>query len=100
MYFGHPSKEALMEVFQTPVPSAMAISNWKKRWENSPNRVAIEYYSRTINFLEANGIDSLFYQFTTEKNTSDEVYWDNKITYVVFYKEEHEVFFKLHYGIS
>lgn len=92
------SKEALIEVFQTPRPSADAIAKWRASWRDSEHRVEVINYMNTIKFLSGiPEIDPLFYQTKTEV---DPDYADESTLFVVFYKPEHEAYFKIHQNLG
>lgn len=90
------SREALIEIFGTPKPSRMAITRWKRKWAAARKPIQIKTFNDAIKFMKEHDIDPLFYHFTAgqENNGNAETY------YVSFYYEEHEVFYKLHSGIS
>jgi hypothetical protein len=87
------SPEALIEVFGTPHPSRDAIIKWKARWREEKGKIKVNNFNAAIKLLEESGVDPLFYQFWADPGIQ-------KDFYVVFWKEEHEVFFKLHTGIA
>lgn len=87
-----PSKDALLEVFGTPRPADYAVYRWKSSWRNSTNRVKVSSYTDALSQLKCiPDIDPLFYQFIT----LNEKYTGNSQSYVVFFKEEHEAYFKM-----
>lgn len=92
------SQEALMEVFGTPNPDPSSIVRWKWKWKHRRGKVQVENFNAAIKILQEANIDPLFYQIGADIGDSIE---DSKEDYyIAFYKEEHEVFFKLHAGIA
>lgn len=92
------SQEALMEVFGTPNPDPGSIVRWKWKWKHKRGKVPVENFNTALKILREANIDPLFYQIGADlrdeqSNKADEYF-------IAFYKEEHEVFFKLHAGIS
>lgn len=88
-----PSREALMEVFQTPRPSIATISRWKSSWKFKSGRVRVDNYTTAMKMLSRMpDIDPLFYQIATDEVPSSV----SAGTYIVFFKPEHEAYFKLH----
>jgi hypothetical protein len=95
---GKYSTEALMEVFGTPNPSPDTVTRWRWSWKHHRGRVKIANFGSAIRIMRESGVDPLFYQMGADvKDTTDD--WPEDY-YIIFYKEEHEVFFKLHAGIA
>jgi len=92
------SREALIEVFGTPNPSSQAVSRWKMSWRDVRGRVRVYSYRDAMAFLNESGVDPLFYQLAAD--TGSDLSDQAEKYYIVFYKDEHEVFFKLHNGIG
>lgn len=82
-----------MDIFGTSRPNQSAVGKWRLGWKDKRERIKVNSFNSTIKFLEANNIDPLLYQFYAEPG-------EDKLFYVVFYENEHEVFFKLHSGIT
>lgn len=94
------SDDALMDIFQTTGASHQAIWKWKGKWRDSRSRVAVDNFTEAMKILIENNIDPLYYQIRSEV-TGDQFSGGGVDTrYIVFYREEHEIFFKLHYGIT
>lgn len=87
-YFSN--KDALIDIFGTPSPSLKAIAKWRLSWRESNSQVQVDSFAAATRMMKENDIDPLFYQFYS---AGDELF-------VVFYYDEHEVFFKLHYNIA
>lgn len=83
-----------MEVFGTPRPNKDAVTRWKAKWRDTHGKIQVSSFNDAIKLLTESDVDPLFYQFFAEpghpSNDAAEKY------YIVFYKDEHEVFFKLH----
>lgn len=92
------SDEALMEVFGTTGVDELTIIRWKRRWKTERGRVEVSSYNAAFTILDEAGVDPLFYQISADigdgKSDSAERY------HIVFFKAEHEVFFKLHAGMA
>jgi hypothetical protein len=82
--------ESLFEIFGTTRPNQKTITRWKFSWRDTKGKVEVESFSSAAKILAENDVDPLFYQFSA---TASEL--TNRI-FVVFFYEEHEVFFKLH----
>jgi hypothetical protein len=89
------SDAALMDVFGTTGASQTAIVKWKARWRETRGKVRVVNYYDAIKLLKENNIDPLYYQFA-----SFAVDGVNVRHYIVFYSDEYEFFFKLHYGVA
>lgn len=88
-----------MEVFGTPTPSTQAQNRWRASWRNSESKIYVDSYTIAQKIIIEAEIDPLFYQFGAD--ISENPFHDAaEKYYVIFFKKEHEVFFKLHYGIS
>jgi hypothetical protein len=88
----------LMEVFGTTGVSIKTIHRWKMTWrEDVTRRIEIKSFTDTMRLLENNGVSPLFYQFNSVVMPGT---GSNDRFFVVFYKPEHEVFFKLHQGLA
>lgn len=90
------STEALMDIFDTPAPSHNAIRKWKARWRSGDNKVPVASFAAAMKLLAGTEIDSLYYQIRCDPSDA----FDTPKNYIVFYREEHQVYFKLHNGIS
>lgn len=91
-----------MEVFQTPRPDPKSITRWKNKWRDDVDRrIRVDNFTAAVKLLAESDIDPLFYQFVSkpypETNTDG---YHNDLHYIVFFKPEHEVFFKLHQGLA
>lgn len=86
----------LIDTFGTPNPSSTAVQKWKASWRETGGMVKVTNYTAAARFLEEAGIDRLFYQFWSKHEDAEATVG----LYVIFFKEEHEVFFKLHAGIT
>jgi hypothetical protein len=95
---GKYSTEALMEVFGTPNPSPDTVTRWRWSWKHHRGRVRITNFNSAIKLMREAGVDPLFYQMGAD--IEGQVDDAAEVYYIAFYKEEHEVFFKLHAGIS
>lgn len=89
------STEALMDIFDTPAASPNAIRKWKARWRYSTTKVSVNTFSEAIKLLAETDIDPLYYQICCDAGDA----WATPNNYIVFYREEHQVYFKLHNGI-
>ena len=95
-----PSTAALIEVFQTPRPTTESIARWKAGWKHTAGRVRVDNYSAGMKQLRAmTDIDPLFYQFAIGED-DDTMFATNATTYIVFFKPEHEAYFKMHQGLG
>ena len=88
----------LMEVFGTTGVSVNTIQRWKMTWrDNGSHRIEVKSYVDAMRLLNQSEVPQLFYQFTSlvmpEAGGADKFF-------VVFYKPEHQVFFKLHQGLA
>jgi len=90
----------LIEIFGTDSPSASAVSRWRATWRDRKGKIQVSSFNQTIKFLEENSVDPLFYQFYADTGGDGSGGDVQEKFYVVFYKEEHEVFFKLHQGMA
>lgn len=91
--------EALIEIFGTPHPNEVTVLRWKRSWRDTRGRIEVKSYAAALNILNDSGIDPLFYQMTAE--SGDGARWgEGDKYYITFYKDEHEVFFKLHAGMA
>jgi len=87
-----------MEVFGTPNPDRMAVERWKQTWRDTAGRIEVKNFNASVKLLNESDVDPLFYQFFAEHaETTDD---SAERYFVVFYKDEHEVFFKLHQGLA
>ena len=87
-----------MEVFGTPNPSPDAVTRWRWKWKHERGRVKVPNFNTALKMLHEAEIDPLFYQ--TGADLGDGMSDKAEEYYISFYKEEHEVFFKLHAGIA
>jgi len=85
-----PSKEALVEIFGTPKASRAAIHRWKTSWRHERPHIEINSFVHTIRIINDFDIDPLFYQFYTRTGVVNKFY-------VIFYKDEDLVLFKINY---
>ena len=68
------------------------IVRWKATWRNTGGKVRVANYTTAVRMLKSmTNIDPLFYQFISG---------DAGESYIVFYKHEHEVFFKIHQDLG
>jgi hypothetical protein len=94
-----PKRDALMEVFQTPNPSASAVNRWKLSWKHSGEHVRVNNYTSAIKLLHRMPeIDPLFYQVGPMGPPAG-VSHIHSIS-VIFFKAEHATYFKLHQQLS
>lgn len=90
MNHGTPSTEALLEIFSSPNPSFHAIARWKMSWKHTKGYVEVDSYTSAMRILrDLPEIDPLFYQYSFLPNS-------HVGPAIVFYKPEHEIYFKLH----
>jgi hypothetical protein len=82
--------ESLLEIFGTTRPNQTTINRWKFAWRDTKGKVEVESFSSARRILAENDIDPLFYQ-----SHATAIELTNRI-FIVFFYEEHEVFFKLH----
>ena len=95
------SVDALMDVFGTPRPNQSVIWNWKGTWRETGTRVKVIGFHDGLKFLSQNGIDPLYYQIVSGlQNFLNGVQGEDAANYIVFYKNEHAVYFKLHTGFT
>ena len=95
------SVDALMDVFGTPRPNQSVIWNWKGTWRDTGTRVKVIGFHNGLTFLSQNGIDPLYYQIVSGlQDFLKEVQGEDAANYIVFYKNEHAVYFKLHTGFT
>jgi hypothetical protein len=85
--------ECLMEIFGTTRPSPATINRWKLAWRDTGGKVAVESFHAARKLLAENDIDPLFYQFRSTSSYPD---GEADSFCIVFFYDEHEVFFKLH----
>ncbi len=90
------SADALMDIFGTPRPNQSVIWNWKGTWRDTGTRVKVNSFHDGLKFLSQNDIDPLYYQIVSAGGD----YADATGNYLVFYKNEHAVYFKLHTGFT
>lgn len=88
-------EESLMDVFGTPRPTDSVIWKWKGEWRDTATRVRVTSFSAAIVLLRESGIDPVYYQIVSSDD-EHEIYHH----YIVFYKAEHAVYFKLHNGFT
>lgn len=90
------SPETFMEIFGTTKPSQSAVIKWKSQWRSTKGRIEVKSFKDAIKLLDEAGVEPLFYQFSAEpaENLSKDKF------FIVFYSEEHEVFFKLHNDLA
>jgi hypothetical protein len=90
------SNAALMDVFGSIGASPTAIVRWKQQWRDTSGKVEVSSFHSAVVLLRQYEIDPLYYQFIS--------YTDGimspSLHYIVFYKMEHEVIFKLTSGIT
>jgi hypothetical protein len=80
------SKEALMEVFETPRPSETAIRRWRAGWVNGGFPVRISQILESARIVrEMMNIDKLYWQILVDEEGS----------WLVFYRQEDATYFKL-----
>ncbi len=81
-----------MEIFGTPRPLPAVIAKWKYSWRETGGRVRVDSFNGAIKWLAEHNIPPIYYQF----------YFPNEpgmpsAPHIVFYKPEHEVYFKIHH---
>jgi len=100
------SEEALMEVFKTPRPDNTSVIRWKDTWrDDTERRYEVKNFTAAVALLTANDVDPLFYQlhsipYPLGNDPSGGAVFSVEKHYIVFFKEEHYVFFKLHQGLA
>ena len=96
------SVDALMDVFGTPRPNQSVIWNWKGTWRETGTRVKVIGFHNGLAFLSQNDIDPLYYQIVSglQDFLNGVASTKGAANYIVFYKNEHAVYFKLHTGFT
>jgi hypothetical protein len=91
-----------MDIFGTPRPIQSVVWNWKGSWRDTGTRVKVNSFHDGLKFLHENDIDPLYYQIVSGmQNFLDGTqYGSDAGNYLVFYKDEHAVYFKLHNGFT
>jgi hypothetical protein len=90
------SVDALMDIFGTPRPNQSVVWNWKGTWRDTGTRVQVYSFHEALKFLYEHDIDSLYYQIVSDHGRGP----SDTGNYMVFYKDEHAVYFKLHNGFT
>jgi hypothetical protein len=82
--------DALIDVFGTPKPNESVIWGWKGSWRDTGTRVKVSGFNHALKLLSEHDIDPLYYQIVSGIQGNDAV------NYIVFYNDDHAVYFKLH----
>jgi hypothetical protein len=90
------SDDALMDIFGTTGASKSAIVKWKASWRETRGKVQVTSFGGAAKILKENNIDPLYYQYASMHDSQGV----NVGHYIVFYSDEYEFFFKLHYGVA